>query len=724
MSQYRKGSPFHSNLIEVVMPAGLPARAPLASVPRSRDCDGRGLLARRISRPVGRFAAAIAFLSIWATALHAETKYVDFPFTQVGTQLNALTNGVTTPPFASLKWNFGSFSTDTDGTLNIGATRFYKGPNPNLPSNGGTVATNPPGQIFRTLVFPLALTNGEIILRYTVSEWNLGGTNNAGATGNGLYINAMSATSGANGIGLKFEVAQAPGTDMRVQTQVLNFGAAGNTISGTAPAAGSVVPASGLVSGTQYVISEVGTADWTSLGAATGTAGTIFTATGRASSGTFGAAIRCLNATALVSNTVYQIKDLGDTSWPAVGAASPALNSIFTANGAGTGTGKVIELTRFPQDQLGDLNLINTNAPVPVTVELRANLSTGAWSTWVKAGADAWAPVMTDGEGLFSIARVQLANIASNGPWEYTSAEGQSAEYIKLDSLALVGIPQFALTLDPAPANGTVEGAGLYREGATATLTATPSAGYFFSGLTGEAGGTNNPLSVLMDGNKTIGANFSAVTHTLTIDPAPVNGTVEGAGTFNKGTTATLVAIPAADYFFSGWTGEASGTANPLNVTMSADKTIGASFEFDNRDVDGDGLFDRFETGTGLYRNDTDTGTDPARADSSGDGLLDGESVGAGLDPNTDYTPVLHRLRTRVGENQGDFNLYTKSALFDLNVGKIGLQRAGEVNDLAIQVQYKTDPDGTQWSFFGEVITSIVMPGPSGFIKVTILGPE
>ena len=44
-------------------------------------------------------------------------------------------------------------------------------------------------------------------------------------------------------------------------------------------------------------------------------------------------------------------------------------------------------------------------------------------------------------------------------------------------------------------------------------------------------------------------------------------------------------------------------------------------------DNDGDGVPDRYETGTGIFVSDEDTGTSPTNRDSDGDGLSDGEEV-------------------------------------------------------------------------------------------------
>ena len=45
---------------------------------------------------------------------------------------------------------------------------------------------------------------------------------------------------------------------------------------------------------------------------------------------------------------------------------------------------------------------------------------------------------------------------------------------------------------------------------------AVPNAGYLFSNWSGDATGTSNPVSVTMNGNKTVTANFNATTLPLT----------------------------------------------------------------------------------------------------------------------------------------------------------------------------------------------------------------
>jgi hypothetical protein len=101
-----------------------------------------------------------------------------------------------------------------------------------------------------------------------------------------------------------------------------------------------------------------------------------------------------------------------------------------------------------------------------------------------------------------------------------------------------------------------------------------------------------------------------------------VNGTVTGTGSYLSGASATLTATPLPGYIFGIWTGDASGTVNPLTITMDADKTVGATFEKDLSDSDSDGLT--------AYDELVVYATNPAVADTDGDGLNDGYELGIG----------------------------------------------------------------------------------------------
>ena len=121
-----------------------------------------------------------------------------------------------------------------------------------------------------------------------------------------------------------------------------------------------------------------------------------------------------------------------------------------------------------------------------------------------------------------------------------------------------------------------------YPRGMTVTLTAVPNTGYRFDHWSGSASGTTNPVAVTMNGAKTVTANFVSGTggpYALTVNAT--NGSVTRApdqANYTSGTTVTLTAVPDAGYHFTGWSGDASGTTSPVDITMGRDKTVFASF--------------------------------------------------------------------------------------------------------------------------------------------------
>ena len=68
--------------------------------------------------------------------------------------------------------------------------------------------------------------------------------------------------------------------------------------------------------------------------------------------------------------------------------------------------------------------------------------------------------------------------------------------------------PTYTLSI-VAPAIGSVDGGGSYVAGEIATVIASPSLGYLFTGWTGDASGNSNPLSVTMNEDLTVGASFT-----------------------------------------------------------------------------------------------------------------------------------------------------------------------------------------------------------------------
>ena len=67
---------------------------------------------------------------------------------------------------------------------------------------------------------------------------------------------------------------------------------------------------------------------------------------------------------------------------------------------------------------------------------------------------------------------------------------------------------------------------------------------------------------------------------TLTL-AAPTNGTIipaAGVSSYQSNATVTLFATPSPFYYFAGWQGDVTSSANPLSVVMSTNLTLAASF--------------------------------------------------------------------------------------------------------------------------------------------------
>ena len=130
--------------------------------------------------------------------------------------------------------------------------------------------------------------------------------------------------------------------------------------------------------------------------------------------------------------------------------------------------------------------------------------------------------------------------------------------------------------------NGTVAknpNQTIFDYGTIVQLTPSPSVGYTFSSWTGDATGSANPLSVTMNANKSVTANFTLNAYTLNI--TATNGSVvknPSQTTYNHGTSVQLTATPNAGYTFTSWSGDATGSTNPLTVSMTSNKNITANF--------------------------------------------------------------------------------------------------------------------------------------------------
>ncbi len=257
------------------------------------------------------------------------------------------------------------------------------------------------------------------------------------------------------------------------------------------------------------------------------------------------------------------------------------------------------EFTGWSGDLSGSTN------PAMVTMDgnksITANFVAVTPTTYTLAtsGTNGWIAKSPDRSTYDSGTTVTLQANADGG-YEFTGWSGDlsgsaNPATITMDGNKFVGATFAAVasathTLSVSGTNGSVAKTPdktSYTQGETVTLTATPSTGYSFANWSGDASGTSSSTTVTMDGNKSVTANFSINSYTLTADGT--HGSVAKTpdkSTYTYGETVTVTASPDTGYGFAGWSGDLSGGTNPATITMDTNKSIGASFTRQSADAE------------------------------------------------------------------------------------------------------------------------------------------
>jgi uncharacterized protein (TIGR02145 family)/uncharacterized repeat protein (TIGR02543 family) len=150
--------------------------------------------------------------------------------------------------------------------------------------------------------------------------------------------------------------------------------------------------------------------------------------------------------------------------------------------------------------------------------------------------------------------------------------------------------PPNTFTLTVVASNGAVKKTPdlpQYDSGSTVGLKATANTGYRFVNWSGDATGTTDSTTVVINKGKSITANFALIPYQLTVNA--VNGTVilptTATVTVNHGVLTPVKAVASTGYSFSGWTvltGAAtitSASAESTTVSLtSGDATVRANY--------------------------------------------------------------------------------------------------------------------------------------------------
>lgn len=128
-------------------------------------------------------------------------------------------------------------------------------------------------------------------------------------------------------------------------------------------------------------------------------------------------------------------------------------------------------------------------------------------------------------------------------------------------------------TTDPAPGNK------IYDLGAMVSVKALPESKSRFVEWSGDASDIDNPITITMDSDKFVIANF-VLQYVLTITSGKGGTTDPPPGTYKDdfGKELSIKAIAETGYEFSQWSGDVSGADNPTAIAFNSDKSIKANF--------------------------------------------------------------------------------------------------------------------------------------------------
>ena len=176
----------------------------------------------------------------------------------------------------------------------------------------------------------------------------------------------------------------------------------------------------------------------------------------------------------------------------------------------------------------------------------------------------------------------QIKNFILNGADNRPSLNGKLLTEGRINAYNSLKAYMLTIAAESGGSTEPVPGTYFYDEGTEVSITASPESGYRFGSWTGnipQGHEDDNPIIITMDSDRSITANF-VQQYTLTID-SDTGGTTNpepGSYAYDSGADVTITAIPDSGYRFQEWNGDASGTDNPITITMDSDKNVTSIF--------------------------------------------------------------------------------------------------------------------------------------------------
>jgi len=208
-----------------------------------------------------------------------------------------------------------------------------------------------------------------------------------------------------------------------------------------------------------------------------------------------------------------------------------------------------------------------------VEVQLSADWWTNAWIFYTLDGSSP-SPSSPQYSGTFIVSNAVVVRAIAINPVDFSSVEMAPAAINLWTGFHLLATATAGGTVALAPPGG------FYRSNTVVNLTASPEAAWEFLSWTGDASGTSSNVSLVMDRDKSVTAQFGLIPRFTLTATTVGSGAVSGNTQSNylRGTTVNLSAAPAPGWEFLSWSGDASGTSSNVSVVMNTNKSVTAHF--------------------------------------------------------------------------------------------------------------------------------------------------
>jgi uncharacterized repeat protein (TIGR02543 family) len=119
-----------------------------------------------------------------------------------------------------------------------------------------------------------------------------------------------------------------------------------------------------------------------------------------------------------------------------------------------------------------------------------------------------------------------------------------------------------------------------YRYGDVVELTAVPFTGWSFQSWSGDLLGSVNPSTIVINGNMAVTATFIQNAYSLTVSTVGSGSVVKvpDQASYRLGDVVQLTATSTAGWSFSVWSGDISGSVNPVSIIINGTTSVTATF--------------------------------------------------------------------------------------------------------------------------------------------------